>query len=70
MDVAADIFVLKSVFLFIYLHDCQGTYVKDLSLIGRELASTLIVDNSKNSYMFQPQCGEYLDLVFTLTVAD
>lgn len=35
----------------------RGTYVKDLSLIGRELASTLIVDNSKNSYMFQPQCG-------------
>jgi len=35
----------------------SGTYVKDLSLIGRELRSTLIVDNSKSSFLFQPQCG-------------
>lgn len=35
----------------------HGTYVKDLSLIGRELKSTLIVDNSKTSFLFQPQCG-------------
>jgi len=35
----------------------NGTYVKDLSLIGRELRSTLIVDNSKSSFLFQPQCG-------------
>lgn len=34
-----------------------GTYVKDLSLIGRELRSTLIVDNSKASFLFQPECG-------------
>lgn len=35
----------------------NGTYVKDLSLIGRQLRSTLIVDNSKSSFLFQPQCG-------------
>jgi len=31
-----------------------GNYVKDLSLLGRRLEDTLIVDNSPFSYMFQP----------------
>lgn len=31
-----------------------GTYVKDLSLIGRKLRSTIIVDNSPQSYSFHP----------------
>jgi RNA polymerase II subunit A small phosphatase-like protein len=31
-----------------------GNYVKDLSLLGRRLQDTLIVDNSPFSYMFQP----------------
>ncbi|KAI9257556.1 HAD-like domain-containing protein [Helicostylum pulchrum] len=30
----------------------KGTYVKDLSQLGRELASTLILDNSPASYIF------------------
>ncbi|KAI8890602.1 NIF-domain-containing protein [Backusella circina FSU 941] len=30
----------------------KGTYVKDLSQLGRELVSTLILDNSPASYMF------------------
>eukprot|EP01025_Chloroclados_australasicus_P044032 TRINITY_DN4742_c0_g1_i1.p2 TRINITY_DN4742_c0_g1~~TRINITY_DN4742_c0_g1_i1.p2 ORF type:complete len:336 (-),score=49.21 TRINITY_DN4742_c0_g1_i1:3295-4302(-) len=33
----------------------QGSYVKDLSRLGRELRNVLIVDNSPNSYIFQPQ---------------
>lgn len=31
-----------------------GNYVKDLSLLGRELKHSIIVDNSPFSYMFQP----------------
>ena len=35
----------------------EGNYVKDLSRLGRPLASTIIVDNSPHSYMFQPECA-------------
>ena len=31
-----------------------GNYVKDMSLLGRELKNSIIVDNSPFSYMFQP----------------
>jgi CTD nuclear envelope phosphatase 1 len=30
----------------------EGAYVKDLSVAGTDLASTMIVDNSPVSYMF------------------
>ncbi|KAG7471924.1 hypothetical protein MATL_G00103190 [Megalops atlanticus] len=33
----------------------QGCYVKDLSLLGRELSKTLILDNSPASYIFHPE---------------
>eukprot|EP00897_Mesotaenium_endlicherianum_P006496 jgi/Mesen1/5875/ME000299S04996 len=33
----------------------DGAYVKDLSVLGRDLKSTLIVDNSPCSYIFHPE---------------
>eukprot|EP01095_Lingulamoeba_sp_RSL-Kostka_P016333 TRINITY_DN795_c0_g1_i4.p1 TRINITY_DN795_c0_g1~~TRINITY_DN795_c0_g1_i4.p1 ORF type:complete len:269 (-),score=80.38 TRINITY_DN795_c0_g1_i4:704-1510(-) len=38
-------------------HCCnnRGNYVKDLSKLGRKLKDTLIIDNSKTSFMFQPE---------------
>ena len=35
----------------------NGVFVKDLSLCGRDLKDTIIVDNSPTSYMFQPECA-------------
>ena len=33
----------------------EGNYVKDLACLGRDLAATVIVDNSPHSYVFQPE---------------
>jgi len=33
----------------------DGSYVKDLSRLGRDLGSTIIIDNSKNCYKLQPE---------------
>ncbi|KAJ8276987.1 hypothetical protein GJAV_G00070140 [Gymnothorax javanicus] len=33
----------------------RGNYVKDLSLLGRELSRVIIVDNSPASYIFHPE---------------
>lgn len=43
----------------------EGSYVKDLQCLGRDLAETIIVDNSAHSYMFQPEnalpIGTFID---------
>lgn len=43
----------------------QGNYVKDLSLLNRDLANTIIIDNSPSSYMFHPEnaidCTSFID---------
>jgi NLI interacting factor-like phosphatase len=42
-----------------------GHYVKDLSLLNRDLSQTIIVDNSPMSYIFHPEnaidCGSFID---------
>jgi len=43
----------------------EGNYVKDLSLLDRNLQGTIIVDNSPSSYVFQPEnaigCTSFID---------
>lgn len=44
----------------LYRNHCtshKNTLVKDLSLIGRNLNSVVIVDNSHKSFQFQPENG-------------
>lgn len=42
-----------------------GHYVKDLSLLNREIQQTIIVDNSPMSYIFHPEnaidCSSFFD---------
>lgn len=35
----------------------NGVFVKDLSLVGRNLKDSIIIDNSPTSYMLQPECA-------------
>lgn len=43
----------------------EGNYVKDLSLLDRDLSETIIVDNSPSSYIFHPEnaidCSSFID---------
>jgi RNA polymerase II subunit A small phosphatase-like protein len=43
----------------------QGNYVKNLSLLGRDLKTCVIVDNSPLSYLFHPEnavgCISWID---------
>lgn len=35
----------------------NNVFVKDLSLVGRNLKDSIIIDNSPTSYMLQPECA-------------
>jgi carboxy-terminal domain RNA polymerase II polypeptide A small phosphatase len=43
----------------------EGNYVKDLSLLDRDLSQVIIIDNSPSSYMFHPEnaidCSSFID---------
>jgi len=43
----------------------EGNYVKDLSLLDRDLTQTIIIDNSPSSYIFHPEnaidCSSFID---------
>ena len=43
----------------------EGSYVKDLSLLNRDLSQSIIVDNSAASYIFHPEnaidCSSFID---------
>ena len=43
----------------------EGNYVKDLSLLDRDLSQAIIVDNSPSSYIFHPEnaidCSSFID---------
>jgi RNA polymerase II subunit A small phosphatase-like protein len=43
----------------------EGNYVKDLSLLDRDLSQSIIIDNSPSSYLFHPEnaidCSSFID---------
>lgn len=52
----------------LYRESCtffQGSYVKDMRRLGRDISQVILVDNSPLSYMFQPEnaigCSSYID---------
>lgn len=35
----------------------NNVFVKDMSVLGRDMKDTILIDNSPTSYMLQPECG-------------
>jgi len=42
----------------------NGIYVKDLSLLGRDMRNIILIDNSPNSFLFQPQNAYHISNFF------
>jgi RNA polymerase II subunit A small phosphatase-like protein len=46
----------------------EGNYVKDLSLLDRDLSQSIIIDNSPSSYLFHPEnaidCSSFIDDIY------
>lgn len=42
----------------------NGIYVKDLSLLGRDIRNVILVDNSPNSFLFQPENAYHIKNFF------
>jgi len=42
----------------------NGIYVKDLSLIGRDMKDIILIDNSPNSFLFQPENAYHIKNFF------
>jgi len=56
-----------SVSSLLYRQHCtpmNGIYVKDLSLIGRDMKDIILVDNSPNSFLFQPENAYHIKNFF------
>jgi len=56
-----------SVTSLLYRQHCtplNGIYVKDLSLIGRDMKDIILVDNSPNSFLFQPENAYHIKNFF------
>jgi len=57
----------NSVSSLLYRQHCtplNGIYVKDLSLLGRDMKDIILVDNSPNSFLFQPENAYHIKNFF------
>jgi len=57
----------NSVSSLLYRQHCtplNGIYVKDLSLLGRDMRDIILVDNSPNSFLFQPENAYHIKNFF------
>jgi len=57
----------NAVSYLLYRQHCtplNGVYVKDLSLLGRDMKNVILIDNSPNSFLFQPENAYHIKNFF------